>query len=66
MMRMGRGEKLIEISNLIDCILYRTLNIVRVIKSERLRCSGQVGRMREDPRVFKILTGQSIRRSGVD
>ena len=38
--------------------LYRSSNIVRVIKSRRLRWAGQVARMEEDRCVFKILTGK--------
>ena len=37
--------------------LYRSSNIVRVIKSRRLRWAGHVARM-EDGSVFKILTGK--------
>ena len=35
----------------------RSPNIVRVIKSRRLRWAGQVARMEEDGSAFKILTG---------
>ena len=34
-------------------------NIVRVIKSRRLRWAGHVARMEEGRSVFKILTGKS-------
>jgi hypothetical protein len=37
--------------------LYRFLNIVRVIKSRRLRWAGYVARMEEGRSAFKILTG---------
>ena len=37
--------------------LYRSPNIVRVIKSRRLRWAGHVARMEEDRSVFKIVTG---------
>ena len=37
--------------------LYRSPNIVRVIKSRRLRWEGHVARMEEDRSAFKILTG---------
>ena len=37
--------------------MYRSLNIVRVIKSRRLRWSGDVARMEEDRSAFKVLTG---------
>ena len=37
--------------------LYRSPNIVRVIKSRRLRWTGHVARMEEGWSVFKILTG---------
>ena len=36
--------------------LYRSPNIVRVIKSRRLRWAGHVARMEEGMSVFKILT----------
>ena len=38
--------------------LYRSPNIVRVIKSRRLRWAGYVARMEEGRSVFKILTGK--------
>ena len=38
-------------------VLYRSANIVRVIKSRRLRWTGHVARMEEDRSAFKILTG---------
>ena len=38
---------------------YCSPNIVRVIKSKRLRWVGHVARMEEDRSVFKILTGRS-------
>ena len=37
--------------------LYRSANIVRVIKSRRLRWAGHVTKMEEDRGAFKILTG---------
>ena len=36
--------------------LYRSLNIVRMIKSRRLRWAGHVARMKEGKSAFKILT----------
>ena len=39
--------------------LYRSPNIVRVIKSRRLRWAGHVARMEKDRSAFKILTGKS-------
>ena len=39
--------------------LYRSPNIVRVIKSRRLRWAGHVARMEEGRSAFKILTGKS-------
>ena len=39
--------------------LYRSPNIVRVIKSGRLRWAGHVARMEEGRTAFKILTGKS-------
>ena len=38
--------------------LYRSPNIVRVIRSGRLRWTGHVARMKEDRSAFKILTGK--------
>ena len=38
--------------------LYRSPNIVRVIKSRRLRWVGHVARMEEGRSAFKILTGK--------
>ena len=38
--------------------LYRSPNIVRLIKSRRLRWTGHVARMKEGRSVFKILTGK--------
>ena len=38
--------------------LYRSPNIVRVIKSRRLRWIGHVARMEKGRSVFKILTGK--------
>ena len=38
--------------------LYRSPNIVRVIKSRRLRWAGHVARMEESRSAFKILTGK--------
>ena len=39
-------------------ILYRSPNIVRVIKSRRLRWAGHVARLEESRSAFKILTGK--------
>jgi hypothetical protein len=41
-------------------ILYRSPNIVRVIKSRRLNWTGYIARMEEGRRSFKILTGNPI------
>ena len=38
--------------------MYRSPNIVRVIKSRILRWAGHVARMEEDRSAFKILTGK--------
>ena len=38
--------------------LYRSPNIVKVIKSRRLRWAGHVARMEEGKSAFKILTGK--------
>jgi hypothetical protein len=37
--------------------LYRSPNIVRMIKSRRLRWAGQVARLEEGRSAFKIVTG---------
>ena len=42
--------------------LYRSLNIVSVIKSRRLRWAGHVARMEEGWSAFKILTGSTAGR----
>jgi hypothetical protein len=39
--------------------LYRSRNIVRVIKFRRLRWAGQVARIEEGRSAFKILTGKT-------
>ena len=39
--------------------VYRSPNIVRVIKSRRLRCAGHVATKEEGRNAFKILTGKS-------
>ena len=41
-----------------DHSLYRSPNIVWVIKSRRLRCAGHVPRMEEGRNGLKILTGK--------
>ena len=38
--------------------MYRSPNIVRAIKSRRLRWAGHVARMEEDRSAFKILIGK--------
>ena len=38
--------------------MYRSPNVVRVIKSRRLRWAGHVARMEERRSAFKILTGK--------
>ena len=38
--------------------MYRSPNIVRVIKSRRLRWAGHLARMEEGRSAFKILTGK--------
>ena len=42
--------------------LYRSPNIVRVIKSRRLRWTGHVARIKEGRSAFEILTGTSARK----
>ena len=39
--------------------LYRSANIIRVIKSRRLRWAGHIARMEECTSSLKILTGKS-------
>ena len=39
-------------------MLYRSPNIVRVIKSRKLRWAGHVARLEEGRSAFKILTGK--------
>ena len=51
---MGSGEG----STMRNFILYHLPNIVRVIKSRRLRYAGHVARMEEDRSAFKILSGK--------
>ena len=43
-------------------ILYRSPNIVRVIKSRRMRWAGNVARMEEGRSAFKILTDKQAKR----
>ena len=52
---MGRRLRNEELNS-----LYRSTNIVRVIKSRRLRWAGHVARMEESRSAFKILTGKPI------
>ena len=42
--------------------LYRLPNIVRVIKSRRMRWAGHVARMEEGRSAFKIVTGKTYRK----
>ena len=42
--------------------MYRSPNIVRVIKSRRLRWTGHVARMEEGRSAFKVLTGIPTRK----
>ena len=54
-MRMGSGEGS-TMRNLIVCTVH--FNIVRVIKSRRLRWAGHVARMEKDRSAFKFLNLQ--------
>ena len=54
-MRMGRGEGFTT-RNFIVCTF--PTNIVRVIKSRRLKWAGLIARMEEGRSAFKILTGK--------
>jgi hypothetical protein len=38
--------------------LYSSPNIVRVIKSRRMRCAGHVARMGEETGVYRVLVGK--------
>ena len=57
---MGSGEGF-TMRNFIVC--NRSPNIVRVIKSRRLRWAGHVARMEEGRSAFKILTGKPTGKS---
>ena len=46
---------------MIYCNLYRSPNIVKVIKSRILRWAGHVAKMEEDRSAFRVLTGKSTR-----
>jgi hypothetical protein len=39
--------------------LYCSPNIVRVIKSRRMRCAGHVARMGENRRVYRVVVGKA-------
>jgi hypothetical protein len=55
-MRIGSGEG----STLRNfAFLYRSTNIVRVIKSRRLKWAGHIARMEEGRSTSKILTGKA-------
>ena len=56
-MRMGSGEGF-TMRNFIVCTVH--LNIVRVIKSRRLRWAGHVARMEEGRSAFKILRERDL------
>ena len=51
-MRSGEGSQNEELHS-----LYRSPNLVRVIKSKRMRWAGHIVRMEEGKNVFNILTG---------
>ena len=59
-MRMGSGWRMLHNEELYS--LYRSHNIVRVIKYRRLRWAGHVARMEECKSAFKILTGTPLGR----
>ena len=56
--KMDKNGKLRRLQNKELHSLYRSPNIVRVIKSRRLRWAGHVARMEEGSSAFKILTGR--------
>ena len=43
--------------------MYRSPNIVRAIKSRRLRCTGHIAKMEEGKNAFKIVTGKTTEES---
>ena len=45
-------------SNLFDKVLYPSFNIVRVIKSRRMRWAGHVARIGEEREVYRVLVGK--------
>ena len=47
------------------CSLYRSPNIVRVIKSRRLRWAGHVARIEEGRSASKILAGKTYRKENI-
>ena len=57
-MRIGNGKGFIMRNHYSLC---RSPNMVRVIKSRRLRWAGHVTRMEEGRSAFKILTGKPSR-----
>ena len=60
-MRMGSEKG----STMRNHSLYRSPNIVRVIKSRRLGWAGHVARMEEGTSAFKILTGKSTKETSL-
>ena len=56
--RRGENGEWIRLHNYEPHCLYRSPNIVRVIKSRRLRWSGHLGKVEEGRRAFKTLTGK--------
>ena len=46
--------------------LYHSVNIVRVIKSTKLRWAGHIDRMEEGKSAFKILTGTPRKKRPLD
>ena len=51
-------DNLFHLIMIIYFILYRSPNVLRAIKSRRLRWAGHVARMEEGRSAFKILTGK--------
>ena len=58
-MRMGSGD--VSTNEELHS-LYRSLNIMRMINSRRLRWAGHVDRMKESRSAFKMLTGKPTRK----
>ena len=54
------GYFTVRVNEFVSYSFHRSFNIVRVIKSRKLRWAGHVARMEEGRSVFKILSGKPI------